>query len=602
MSGPAPSQLLHLLDDVISETSRVGRPDLAARLAAQRGELTSGGWHVLVTGEFKKGKSALVNALLGVPVCGSDAVAFTAVPTVIRYGPTAAAYGVLDSGEQRAIEPAAAAGHALSGTLDGDALSAVIVELPRRLLQDGLILVDTPGLGGGFAAAAAAATMRALSLADAVLVVSDASQEYTASEVEFIRRAAEICPRLLCVLTKTDFYAQWQRIARIDRDHLHRAGLAADIVPVSAVLRSAALRDGDRDLNRESGFPALAGLLRAQLSEREGVRAEQAAAVVRSSLHQVARPLSVKHEVLTRPEAREDNLDRLDRAQERSHQLRDPGARWQHVLADGLVEAQSRFEDDLLNRIRRLEHEATQRIRAGDPERDWATLVPWLYQRTNEELTEGHRQLLARIDEVAAEIATLFDQEAAQLGRFTGDTRLPVAGAALRLEQLNSRGPSNLELGMHAARGWSLSSSVITTLLVTTLHPGLLVALPVTAALGALFAVKTVRGVKAARLEAARAEALRNVAGYLHQARTDANRAALSVLRSGRGQLRDYYLQIATELAATVQAERSAALDATRVDQHSARHRADRTAAELARVTTLLDRAERVAAVRPGAT
>src|SRR5205085_6965425 len=93
-------QVLRLLDDAITETSRLGRQDLAGRLTAQRDQVTSGAWHVLVAGEFKKGKSALVNALLGVPVCGTDAVAFTAVPTIIRYGAAPAAEVVLDSGQR----------------------------------------------------------------------------------------------------------------------------------------------------------------------------------------------------------------------------------------------------------------------------------------------------------------------------------------------------------------------------------------------------------------------------------------------------------------------------------------------------------------------
>src|SRR2546430_10678438 len=163
-------EILQLLDAAIAETRRLGRADLAGRLAAQRDQVTSGAWHVLVAGEFKKGKSALVNALLGVPVCGTDAVAFTAVPTIIRYGPAPAAEVVLDSGQRRTIDPAQAARYATEGAIGEEArLESVEVALPRELLRGGLVLIDTPGIGGGFAAAAAAPTMRALSLAGAGL-------------------------------------------------------------------------------------------------------------------------------------------------------------------------------------------------------------------------------------------------------------------------------------------------------------------------------------------------------------------------------------------------------------------------------------------------
>src|SRR3712207_8676656 len=44
------------------------------------------------------------------------------------------------------------------------------------------------------------------------------SQELTAAEVDFIKHAVDMCPNLIVVLTKTDFYPQWQRILDLDRD------------------------------------------------------------------------------------------------------------------------------------------------------------------------------------------------------------------------------------------------------------------------------------------------------------------------------------------------------------------------------------------------
>ncbi len=594
-------QILHLLDEAITETSRLGRDDLAGRLSAQRDQVTSGAWHVLVAGEFKKGKSALVNALLGVPVCGTDAVAFTAVPTVIRYGARPSAEIVLDSGQRRPIDPAHAARYAPEGVIDGVRLDAIEVELPRELLRGGLVLIDTPGIGGGFAAAAAAATMRALSLADAVLMVSDASQEYTAAEVELLRRAAEICPRMLCVLTKTDFYPEWARIQEINRGHLRRAGLSTEIMPVSSVLREVALETGDQELNGESGFPALVARLRAQLAaQREEVSASRAAAAVHSSLAQVAGTLTVEHEALTHPEERVANLQRLDQATEKAKALSLPSARWQHVINDRFADVQARIEDDLQARIRKLEQEAGERIRTGDPAREWAEIVPWLYQRTNEELTDGHSRLLNLIEEVSEEVSALFEGEITDIGAVTiGGMQRPTAGDAFRLGQLTAKGPGKLELGMHAARGWSLSSSVITTLLVATLHPGLLVVLPITAALGTVFAAKAVHGFKTARLEASRNEAVRSVAGYLNQARADAHRASVNILRHSRSQLRDYYLDRANELAMTAQTERAATLRAAQADRPSAQRRAGEAASDLARVSSLLDATGRAMGVRP---
>lgn len=45
------------------------RPDLESRLRQARERLLADHVRVLVAGEFKKGKSMLVNALVGAPVC-----------------------------------------------------------------------------------------------------------------------------------------------------------------------------------------------------------------------------------------------------------------------------------------------------------------------------------------------------------------------------------------------------------------------------------------------------------------------------------------------------------------------------------------------------
>ena len=68
------------------------RPDLVQRLDLTRKRLADPAFHVFVIGEFKQGKSSLVNALLNAPICPVDDDIATSVPTAIRYGdPPAAA-------------------------------------------------------------------------------------------------------------------------------------------------------------------------------------------------------------------------------------------------------------------------------------------------------------------------------------------------------------------------------------------------------------------------------------------------------------------------------------------------------------------------------
>src|SRR6266508_5996204 len=62
------------------------RPDLIERLRITSKRLLDPAFHVFVVGEFKQGKSSLVNALLNAPVCPVDDDIATSAPTAVRYG------------------------------------------------------------------------------------------------------------------------------------------------------------------------------------------------------------------------------------------------------------------------------------------------------------------------------------------------------------------------------------------------------------------------------------------------------------------------------------------------------------------------------------
>src|SRR5918998_2329262 len=76
------------------------RPDLNDRLALTAKRLADPSFHVFVVGEFKQGKSSLVNALLNAPVCPVDDDIATSAPTAVRYGDEAAAAVLLRPPEE----------------------------------------------------------------------------------------------------------------------------------------------------------------------------------------------------------------------------------------------------------------------------------------------------------------------------------------------------------------------------------------------------------------------------------------------------------------------------------------------------------------------
>ena len=213
-----------------------------------------------VVGEFKKGKSALINALLGSDVCPVDDDLATMAVTVVRYAPEPGAIVRRREAGELLVEaiPADEVGRWVAER-DGDELGAgvevVEVGLPNPFLERGIALVDTPGVGG-LNAAHAAATLAFLPSADALVFVTDASTELSAPGAGVPASARSAGPPILIAVTKVDIYPEWRRIVAIDEGHLAAMGLDEAPFALSSVLRAHGLatgRPGARERERLPG-------------------------------------------------------------------------------------------------------------------------------------------------------------------------------------------------------------------------------------------------------------------------------------------------------------------------------------------------------------
>jgi Skp family chaperone for outer membrane proteins len=600
MASPGPAdadpelrRVLELLEVALVQARGRGREDLTARLLAERQRALRGSAAVLVVGEFNQGKSSLVNALLNARVCATDADVATAVPTVVRFGEELrVAAGGADDDVRSPVDPDAA--EALQTRDDRAAATGpelVEVTVPRALLRDGLVLIDTPGLGGGLASAHAARTLRALTGADAVVFVTDASQELTATEVDLLQRAAGLCPRIVCALTKIDVYPEWRRIGNVDAGHLRNAGLRIPIQPLSSTLRHHGLRTGDRRLVADSGYPRLAAFLRgtAARAGRQGRAA--AAAAAHSALSQLVTELATERTALADPGRAAEQIEALREAQRRAEELRSGGSRWLQVLNDRIGDLTSTVDFDLSTRLRAVRKEASERLQTADPTREWVELEPWLYERTNAVLADHLRLLRDEADAVADEVANRFGQEAWRLRADADITRVTghevTATGDVGLAALAASRASRVELGIAALRGGSAGAVLAHAvgLLVGALF--LPVTLPAAAVLGGILARTTYRSARAAQMRALRAEAERTVAVYLEEVEMRARRDTRDSLRRIHQHLRDVFAGHATELQASVQRDLEAAAAAVREDQFGRQERLRRVDEELTRLRAL---------------
>ncbi|GAA3341378.1 dynamin family protein [Amorphoplanes nipponensis] len=390
------------------------RPDLAERLDRASAQLRRGDVTVAVVGEFKQGKSTLINALLRTDVCPVDPDVVTAVTTVLRYGKEPAVTLRVPAGDG-SLEAVAVpfdelhrhvteAGPAAEGARRPH---SVEVRLDRRLLGAGLSFVDTPGVGG-LDSAHGNLTLGALTGVAAALFVTDASQELTAPEVEFLRRVLERCPAVFCVVTKTDLYEQWRRIVELDAGHLAAAGLDVPVVAVSSFLRLRAQARDSTELNTESGYPALVELLRRDVLEaaRAGTRTA-ARAELGFVVAQLRERVVAEQAAAGSPAAAATLVQRYEEKQRRARTLNS----WQTVLGDGIQDLTADIDHDLRERLRALLRSGEELLNESDPRDTWEEFQAWVAREASAAAVDNLMLLVNRAEQLAAEVAARFDLE-----------------------------------------------------------------------------------------------------------------------------------------------------------------------------------------------
>lgn len=258
MTRPELPQAVRRWRDSTDGWIRVDDPDSASNLAART--VPTERPRLVVVGETNRGKSSLVNALLGTPGL-SPVDAGTATCSYLVFTSADQPYAIARFGGGMADVSFPPARLRAWATLDGEP----DVDLPHpRWIEVGLpaaltsqmTVVDTPGVGGLVAAHAELAA-EAAAAAAAVLFVVDAAAPLTRGEVDFLRGVSGRVEAIHFVLTKTDAYRGWREIVAANQQLLARHAprfAGAEFHPVSAKLADAAA----------SAAPPVAAVLLAQ--------------------------------------------------------------------------------------------------------------------------------------------------------------------------------------------------------------------------------------------------------------------------------------------------------------------------------------------------
>lgn len=251
--------LAGLIRDVITpqetdEHLRDEGQELLARLAEDR-------FNVAVVGRFSRGKSSLMNAVLGTDRLPTGILPLTSVLTMVRYGSSERVLVYFGhSSLPREIPLDQLPEYVTQEGNPGNSkrVAFVEVQIPSETLRRGFSFVDTPGLGSPIAASTDI-TAGFFPEMDAVVIVTSFEAALSSEEIDFIRQAVQGARKTFLVINKQDLASGEERdkVIRYVEERVADEVGAADIrvFAVSARDGLAAKLASDAQKLEKSGLP-----------------------------------------------------------------------------------------------------------------------------------------------------------------------------------------------------------------------------------------------------------------------------------------------------------------------------------------------------------
>jgi len=242
-------------------------------------------FRVAVVGEFNRGKTTFVNALLGKELLPADYLPTTAAINRITYSDSPNAYIIMKNGQKRSVRIDELAEYvtklSAAATENASQIQEAVLEYPSLFCRNGVDLIDTPGMNDEDDMNQV--TISRLEGIDLAIVAVDASLPFSMTECAFtcqLLESIQIC-QIIIVVTKIDMIRERERqklinfmIDRVKEDvrerlsQTHAAGSEVMrkyhaifdkpcVFAVSGVEALDALSCNDMELFEKSGFRQL---------------------------------------------------------------------------------------------------------------------------------------------------------------------------------------------------------------------------------------------------------------------------------------------------------------------------------------------------------
>ncbi|MHC1730276.1 MAG: dynamin family protein [Syntrophobacteraceae bacterium] len=254
------SQLREGLFGIVTRLEGAVRKVASKPLRETRTKLEEEAFNLVVLGQFKRGKSTFINALLGEEILPTAIVPLTSVVTILRYGPKLKVEVEYLNGRLEETNLGNLPGFITEreNPQNRKEVKEVTVFYPSQYLKGGVRIIDTPGAGSVYSHNTEAAYAY-LPYVDAGIFVVSADPPLSKSEHQFLKDVREFVDKIFFVLNKVDQVSDRDRqeslefTASVMEDEVGAGKVR--IYPLSARWALDGKRNGDDSLLERSLLP-----------------------------------------------------------------------------------------------------------------------------------------------------------------------------------------------------------------------------------------------------------------------------------------------------------------------------------------------------------
>jgi len=190
---------------------------LASRVSFLQNRLENKTFQLVILGQFKRGKTSLINALFGEDLLPTAIIPLTSIITILKYGKVEKITVSFLDGNDKAIKRAELSDYITESKnpKNEKGVDQVAFEYPSEYLKNGIQIIDTPGVGSIYKHNTGVA-YEFVPKADAGIFVVTADPPISDSELQFLKSIKDYLAKIVFVQNKIDQVEEKDRLESLE--------------------------------------------------------------------------------------------------------------------------------------------------------------------------------------------------------------------------------------------------------------------------------------------------------------------------------------------------------------------------------------------------